>query len=65
MNKKEKIRVANQIAKAELIIQKNENNIEVQEAKQKVLDLTNKIDFEDLLEIDLLIQAILNDSQTL
>ena len=44
MTKKEKIRMATQIADAEIIIMTSSNSEEVRQAKDKVINLTNKIE---------------------
>jgi hypothetical protein len=52
MTKKEKIRMATQIADAEIIIMTSSNSEEVRQAKDTVINLSNKIDsFKDLDDI--------------
>jgi hypothetical protein len=64
MTKKEKIRMATQIADAEIIIMTSSNSEEVRQAKYKVINLTNKIDsFTDLDEIQELTVVYVQDKK--
>jgi hypothetical protein len=64
MTKKEKIRMATQIADAEIIIMTSSNSEEVRQAKDKVINLTNKIDsFTDLDDIQELTLVYVQDKK--
>jgi len=64
MTKKEKIRMATQIADAEITIMTSSNSEEVRQAKDKVINLTNKIDsFTDLDDIQELTVVYVQDKK--
>ncbi len=64
MTKKEKIRLATKIANAEIVILTSKNKDEINEAKNNVLNLTNKIEsFSDLDDIHELTMTILADKK--
>lgn len=64
MTKKEKIRLATKIADAEIIILTSKSKDEINEAKNNVLNLTNKIEsFSDLDDIHELTMTILADKK--
>ena len=64
MTKKEKIRLATKIADAEIVILTSKSKDEINEAKNNVLNLTNKIEsFSDLDDIHELTMIILADKK--
>ena len=63
MKKKELKKLAQKLAEAELIIEANESQDKVQQAKKQVIELTGSIkDFQDLDLLDEMIQEILKKS---
>lgn len=67
MTKKEKIRMATQIADAEIIIMTSSKSEEVRQAKDTVINLSNKIDsFKDLDDIqELAVMFVQNKKEKL
>lgn len=63
MNKKELRNLAKKIAKAELIIQRNEDPEAVAKAQAEILELSGKAkSIEDMIAIDDMVQEILENS---
>lgn len=61
MKKKELKNLAKRIADAEFIIQTSSDNKEINEAKNKIMELSNHaIDLEDMMILDELVQDILS-----
>jgi len=56
MKKKELQKLANKIIALEKIIDANEDPQQVKEAKRKIIDLSGRIDPEDMIRIDEIIQ---------
>ena len=56
MKKKELQKLANKIIALEKIIDANEDPQQVKEAKKKIIDLSGRIDPEDMIRIDEIIQ---------
>lgn len=59
MKKKEMISYAKQIFECETIIQNSDNAQEVEKAKEKILNISGKISFEDMIEIDDIIMGMM------
>lgn len=63
MKRKELKELAKKIAKAELIIQRNEDPKQVQQAKDEIMKLSGHVDsLEDIMLMDEFVQDILKDS---
>ena len=61
MKKKELKTLAKRIAEAELIIQNSSDKKEINEAKNKIMELSSlAIDLEDIMILDELVQDILS-----
>ena len=61
MKKKELKTLAKRIAEAELIIQNSSDKKEINEAKNKIMELSSHaIDLEDIMILDELVQNILS-----
>lgn len=61
MKKKELKNLAKRIADAEFIIQTSSDKKEINEAKNKIMELSNHaIDLEDMMVLDELVQDILS-----
>lgn len=61
MKKKELKTLAKRIAEAELIIQNSSDKKEINEAKNKIMELSSHaIDLEDIMILDELVQDILS-----
>lgn len=59
MKKKELKNLAKKIAEAEKIVQTSTDEYEIEEAKTLILNLSKKISFEDLDELDEMIMELL------
>lgn len=59
MKKKELKNLAKKIAEAEKIVQTSIDEYEIEEAKTLILNLSKKISFEDLDELDEMIMELL------
>ena len=60
MKKKELKTLAQKIAKAELVIQKSSDKKEINDAKKRIMELSNQaIELEDILALDEMVQEIL------
>lgn len=65
MKKKELKSLAKRIADAEFIIQTSSDKKEINNAKQKIMELSNHaIDLEDIMALDELIQDILSQKMS-
>jgi short-subunit dehydrogenase involved in D-alanine esterification of teichoic acids len=65
MKKKELKSLAKRIADAEFIIQTSSDKKEINDAKQKIMELSNHaIDLEDIMALDELIQDILSQKMS-
>ena len=65
MKKKELKTLAKRIADAEFIIQTSSDKKEINDAKQKIMELSNHaIDLEDIMALDELIQDILSQKMS-
>ena len=65
MKKKELKNLAKRIADAELIIQKSSDRKESNDAKKKIMELSNHaIDLEDIIILDELVQDILSQKMS-
>ena len=65
MKKKELKNLAKRIADAELIIQKSSDKKEINDAKKKIIELSNHaIDLEDMIILDELVQDILSQKMS-
>lgn len=65
MKKKELKNLAKRIADAEFIIQTSSDKKEINEAKNKIMELSNHaIDLEDMMVLDELIQDILSQKMS-
>lgn len=63
MKRKELKELAKKIAKAELIIQRNEDPKQVQQAKDEIIKLSGHVDsLEDIMLMDEFVQDILKNS---
>ena len=63
MKRKELKELAKKIAKAELIIQRNEDPQQVQQAKDEIMKLSGHVDsLEDIMLMDEFVQDILKNS---
>ncbi len=63
MKRKELKELAKKIAKAELIIQRNEDPKQVQQAKDEIMKLSGHVDsLEDIMLMDEFVQDILKNS---
>lgn len=63
MKRKELKELAKKIAKAELIIQRNEDQKQVQQAKDEIMKLSGHVDsLEDIMLMDEFVQDILKNS---
>ena len=63
MKRKELKELAKKIAKAELIIQRNEDPKQVQQAKDEIMKLSGHVDgLEDIVLMDEFVQDILKNS---
>lgn len=63
MKRKELKELAKKIAKAELIIQRNEDPKQVQQAKDEIIKLSGHVDgLEDIVLMDEFVQDILKNS---
>lgn len=63
MKRKELKELAKKIAKAELIIQHNEDSKQVQQAKDEIMKLSGHVDsLEDIMLMDEFVQDILKNS---
>lgn len=63
MKRKELKELAKKIAKAELIIQRNEDSKQVQQAKDEIMKLSGHVDsLEDIMLMDEFVQDILKNS---
>ena len=61
MKKKELKSLAKRIAEAEIVIQTSSDKKEVNDAKKKIMDLSNQaIDLDDMVILDEMIQEILS-----
>lgn len=66
MKKKELKNLAKRIADAELIIQTSSDKKEINDAKKKIMELSNHaIDLEDMIILDELVQDILSQKKVL
>lgn len=59
MKKKELKNLAKKIAEAEKIVQTSTDKYEIEEAKTLILNLSKKISFEDLDELDEMVMELL------
>lgn len=59
MKKKELKNLAKKIAEAEKIVQTSTDEYEIEEAKTLILNLSKKISFEDLDELDEMVMELL------
>ena len=65
MKKKELKSLAKRIAEAELIIQTSTDKKEINDAKWKIMDLSNQaIDLEDMMILDEMVQEILSQKMS-
>jgi short-subunit dehydrogenase involved in D-alanine esterification of teichoic acids len=65
MKKKELKSLAKRIAEAELIIQTSTDKKEINDAKWKIMDLSNQaIDLEDIAILDEMVQEILSQKMS-
>lgn len=65
MKKKELKNLAKRIADAEFIIQTSSDKKEINEAKNKIMELSNHaIDLEDMMVLDELVQDILSQKMS-
>ena len=65
MKKKELKSLAKRIADAEFIIQTSSDKKEINDAKQKIMELSNHaIDLEDIMALDEMIQDILSQKMS-
>lgn len=65
MKKKELKNLAKRIADAELIIQTSSDKKEINDAKKKIMELSNHaIDLEDMIILDELVQDILSQKMS-
>ena len=65
MKKKELKSLAKRIADAEFIIQTSSDKKEINDAKQKIMELSNHaIDLEDIMTLDEMIQDILSQKMS-
>lgn len=65
MKKKELKTLAKRIAEAELIIQNSSDKKEINEAKNKIMELSSHaIDLEDIMILDELVQDILSQKMS-
>ena len=65
MKKKELKNLAKRIADAELIIQTSSDKKEINDAKKKIIELSNHaIDLEDMIILDELVQDILSQKMS-
>ena len=61
MKKKELKSLAKRIAEAEIVIQTSSDKKEINDAKKKIMDLSNQaIDLDDMVILDEMIQEILS-----
>ena len=65
MKKKELKSLAKRIADAEFIIQTSSDKKEINDAKQKIIELSNHaIDLEDIMVLDEMVQDILSQKMS-
>ena len=65
MKKKELKTLAKRIADAELVIQTSTDKKQINDAKQKIMELSNHaIDLEDIMVLDEMIQDILSQKSS-
>ena len=65
MKKKELKTLAKRIADAEFIIQTSSDKKQINDAKQKIMELSNHaIDLEDIMALDEMIQVILSQKMS-